>query len=92
MATLVLEKKSNITEGSERETILGEWLNYEQIVVAQGGWGLPAAQRGAMSFLVDAISKGGRWIRMNPRSKRLEFEFVRETDDAAIGAAWQPMR
>ena len=58
------------------------------MISCEGGHHSPQVIEGAVNIAKDCIRKGKGWVRMNRRSKRLEFRYIEESDEHEAGTEW----
>ncbi len=64
------------------DTSTGTWMNFEQILGIESGYMTPtlASTEGAKNICTDCLKKGPKHVRLCPRSKRIQFRYVQESD------------
>ena len=68
--------------------VKGRWLNLDAIIGCEGGHHSAEVIEGAVNIAKHCIRMGKGWVRLNVRSKRLEFRYVEESEEHEHGTEW----
>ena len=66
----------------------GRWMPFSRIWKLQGGKDDPKALEAARNIARSCIATGGEWVRVNPRSKRVELIDLEEGFDEKFSKSW----
>ena len=84
------KKRKHTTEKAQTSWTRAKWRNLDMLIQAQGGGAFPSKRvvMGAVNIARDAMAKGRKWVRINKRSKRIEFKDIEEGDDTINTERW----
>ena len=61
----------------EEDLVGGSYEPFEVILEREGGRYLPTSQEAARQYVTTCVQKGGRWVRRNPMTARLECLYLK---------------
>ena len=84
--------RTHTTSTRERYSKIGQMLNFDAMVKADGGRHSPAVVQGCLNRAKACIARGVPWVEYDNDSKRLLFRYVRKEDRTDKDELWSDIR
>eukprot|EP00959_Pyramimonas_sp_CCMP1952_P295409 6178628-Pyramimonas_sp.AAC.1 len=82
-------QRQKITETIQSDSVEGEMMNLDQLIVSEGGHQSDRAVEGALNIARWCVGRGYPFVKYNRRSKRLMFKQIKEKELKAKNKRWR---